>query len=197
MRAVRSARENRQPIRFGGIALGIMNSPNDQTPFSTAEFVAASIAMAVVAVVAFQGIWGSGDTNLSALNLSRLRSTSPAGRALQVGPWILDNVDAVKSSRPYRSSDVVAVRKKESFDPGPVAGSRPGQRPADPPASTFFVEAAPATAVQTLIPNIGGPSPPLIGPPDLFRMKHAIVAQSVTPIKEANDASSFRPTDIR
>jgi hypothetical protein len=169
-----------------------MDSPNEKTPFSIPEFVAASTAMAVVAVVAFQGIWGSRDPNLSAVNLSRRLSTSATGRSPQVGPWILDNSEATKSSRPYRSSDIVAVRKTESsFGPGPGAGNRLGRRPVDIPVSTFFVEAAPATVVEMLMLDVSGPPSPLIGPPDLFHMKNAIVAQSVKPIKEANGSVSF------
>jgi hypothetical protein len=168
-----------------------MDAPNEKTPFSIPEFVAASTAMAVVAVVAFQGIWGSRDPNLSTANLSRRLSTSATGRSLQVGPWILDNVEASKSSRPYRSSDIVAVRKTESFGPGTGTGNRPGRRPGDIPASTFFAEAAPATVVEMLMPDSGAPPPSLIGPAELFHMKNAIVAQSVTPIKEANGSASF------
>jgi hypothetical protein len=165
----------------------MMDSPGDQ--FSTPEFVVASIAMAVVAVVAFEGIWGSRDPNPYARDLSRAHLTSATGRSLQVSAWRLD--DASAPSRPYRPSDVVAVRKSESFGFGPTAANQPGRSPGEPLASTFFKEAAPATAVEMLMPDIGGPLP-LIGPPDLFRMKNAIVPQSVKPIKEASDSASSR-----
>jgi hypothetical protein len=159
-----------------------MNARDDQTPFSLSEFVAASIAMAAVVVIAFQGIWGAREANLSAGNLSRSRPASAAGRSLQVSPWRLDNSAANAVPRPGRPSDVVTVRKVETFGP---AGSPAGRRPAATPPSTFFAESAPATVVEMQLPDIGGPPPPLIGPRDLFHMPNAIPAAPVKPTKEA------------
>jgi hypothetical protein len=167
----------------------MMDSPNDQ--FSIPEFVVASIAMAVVAVVAFEGISGSRDANPYATNFSRAHLTPATGRSLQVSAWRLD--DASAPSRPYRPSDVVAVRKSGSSGPGPAAPAKqPGRSPVEPPASTFFKEATPATVVEMRMPDIGGPPPPLIGPPELFRMKNAIVPPWVKPIKEASDSAASR-----
>jgi hypothetical protein len=67
----------------------------------------------------------------------------------------------------------MTVRKAES-SPIPNPGGTNGF-----PASTFFAEAAPATIVEMRLPDIGGPPPPLIWPPDLFRMKNAISAQPI------------------
>jgi hypothetical protein len=166
----------------------MMDLPKDQ--FSIPEFVVASIAMAVVAVVAFEGIWGSRDANPYAINFSRAHLTSAKGQSLQVSAWRLD--DASAPSRPYRPSDVVAVRKSESFGPGPAAANPPGRSPGEPLASMFFKEAAPATVVEMAMPDVGGLPPPLIGPPELFHMKNAIVPQSVKPIKEASDSAASR-----
>jgi hypothetical protein len=159
-----------------------MNAGSDQTSFSLAEFMVASVAMAVVAVIAFQGIWGSREANLSAANLSRSRAFA-TGRPLQVSPWRLDSPDANTRVRSVRTSDIVSVRKTEPFGPGSVAGGLPGRRPGGTPPSTFFAEAAPATAVD-LSPDSGAPPGPLIGPPDLFRMPNAIPAAPVKPTKE-------------
>jgi hypothetical protein len=172
-----------------------MNAQDDQVPFSLAEFAAASIAVAAVAVIAFHGIVGSREPNLSEVNLSRPRLTSASGHSsLQVSQWRL-SPEANMRTRPYRPSDVATVRKTESSgpgtessDPGSAAGNAPTWhtgRTNGLPASTFFTEAAPATSVELVLPDIGGSPPPLIGPPDLFRMRNAIVAEQAKPIKEA------------
>jgi hypothetical protein len=184
----------------GGLQLGIMNLRNDQAPFSLAEFAAATIAIAIVAVIAFQGILGPREANLSAGKLSRPRLMSASGASsLKVSPWRLDSSpDANSGTRPYRPSDVVSVRKTGSSGPG-SAGSSPPARHADgnaPRASTFFTEAAPATIVEMQLPDFGG-SLPLIDPPDLFHMRNAIAAQSARPIKEATNPPRLEWTNNR
>jgi hypothetical protein len=177
---VHSALRQRAPTTNrarGGIRLGIMNARDDQDPFSLAEFAVASIAIAAVVVIAFQGILGSRKPNMSAANLSRPRLTSASGHSsLQVSQWRL-GPEANMPTRPYRPSDVATVRKTEYPGPGSVAGNTPTRhagRTNGAPSTTFLREAAPATIVELQSPDIGGPPPPLIGPPDLFRMKDAI-----------------------
>jgi hypothetical protein len=181
---VHSALRHREPAinrARGGIRLGIMNAQDDEDPFSLAEFAVASIAMAAVAVIAFQGILGSRERNLSAVNLSRPRLTSASGHSsLQVSEWRL-GLEANMGTRSYRPSDVAAVRKTYS-GPGSADGNTP-TRQTGLPATTFLTEAAPTTIVELQSPDIGGPPPPLIGPPDLFRMKNAI-AEPAKPIRE-------------
>jgi hypothetical protein len=170
-----------------------MNSRNNQVPFSLPEFATASIAMAVVAVIAFRGILGSQESNLSAASLSRPRATSAAERSLQVGQWRLDNSNLNARAWPNRTADIVAVRKTETSVSGREAGNptipNPG-RANESQASAFFAEASPATIIEMRQPDIGGPPAPLIGTSDLFRMKNAITANAVgarpaRPIKEA------------
>jgi hypothetical protein len=176
--------------------IGLRNARNDQAPFSLGEFAAACIAMAVVMVVAFQGILGSREANLSRGNLLRPRLTSSAGSSLKVSPWRLDNsADANMQARPYRPSDVVAVRKTESSGPGSAGIIPPARHPVGngPPASTFFAEGSPTAAVEMVLPDFDGP---LIGPPDLFHMKNAIVAQP-GPVKDATIPPRLKRTDNR
>jgi hypothetical protein len=186
-----SALRQREPAisrARGGIRLGIMNAQDDQAPFSLAEFAVASIAIAAVVVIAFQGILGSREPNLSAVNLSRPRLTSASGHSsLQVSQWRL-SPEANMRMRPYPPSDVATVRKTEYSDHGSAAGGTPTRhtgRTNGLPAATFLAEAAPTTIVELQSPDIGGPPPPLIGPPDLFRMRNAIAAGPAGPIKEA------------
>jgi hypothetical protein len=161
-----------------------MNARNDQAPFSLPEFAAASIALAAVAVIAFQGILGPRESNLSTGNLSRPRLTSASGRQLQVSSWRLDSEDANVRMPPIRSSDIVAVRKIEPPS-GPEAAGSPGPRPGanGGRALTFFAEASPETIVELVLPDIGGQQP-LMGPRDLFHMKNAIVVQPASPIRD-------------
>jgi hypothetical protein len=179
----------------GGLHPGIMNARNDQAPFSLAEFAAASIAIAVVMVIAFKGILGSREANLSAGNLSRPRLSSAfGGSSLQVSPWRLDNsFEANKRTRPYRPSEIVTVRKTGSSGPGSAGSSPPIRQPGGngPPASTFFTEAVPATVVEMLLPNFGGPLP-LIDPPDLFRMRNAIRSSAGQADQGGNNSASSR-----
>jgi hypothetical protein len=201
---VHSALRQREPAinrARSGIRLGIMSAQDDQAPFSLAEFAVASIAIAAVVVIAFQGILGSRDPNLSAVNLSRPHLTSASGHSsLQVSQWLL-GPEANMRTRPYRPSDVATVRKTEysgpgieSSGPGSAAGNMPAWhtgRTNGLPAASFLAEAAPTTIVELQSPDIGGPPPPLIGPPDLFRMRNAIAAEPAKPIKGAK--SSTRP----
>jgi hypothetical protein len=196
---VHSALRHREPAinrARCGIPLGIMNAQDDEDPFSLAEFAVASIAIAAVAVIAFQGILGSREPNLSAVNLSRPRLTPASGHSsLQVSEWRL-GLEANMRTPPYRPSDVAAVRKTYS-GPGSADGNTPTQqtgRTNGLPAATFLTEAAPTTIVELQSPDIGGPPPPLIGPPDLFRMGNAI-AESAKPIKETT--ISTRPVRSR
>ena len=181
------------PTHSGTRLIGIMNSRNNQAPFSLPEFAAASIAMAVVAVITFRGILGSRESNLSAASLSRPRATSTGERSLQVGQWRLDSSDLNTRARPNRMSDVVAVRKTETSVSAREAGNPTSPNPGranESRASTFFAEASPATIVEMRLSDIGGPPAPLIGTSDLFRMKNAITAnvagaRPARPIKEA------------
>jgi hypothetical protein len=189
---VHSALRQREPaIARSGPWLGSKNAQDDQAPFSLAEFAVASIAIAVVAVIAFRGILGSLEPNLSAINLSRPRLTSASGHSsLQVSQWRL-SPEANMQTRPYRPSDVAKVRKTEysrlgteSSGPGSTAGSTPTRRTGRAnglPVSILLTEANPATIVELLSPDIGGPPPPLIGPPDLFRMRNAITGEPAMP----------------
>jgi hypothetical protein len=159
-----------------------MSAISRQEPFSLTEFVAASIAIAVVAVVAFHGIWGPRQSNLSAANQSRSRLAPATGSSLQVSQWRLDSLDP--DTRANRPPDSVTSGKTGSRGPGPVAStvtSSP-RRTVGVPPSIFFAEAAPGTMVEITSPDYGGPSSPLIGPPDLFRMKNAIVALPAKPV---------------
>jgi hypothetical protein len=186
---VHSALRQREPAinrARGGIRLGIMNAQDDHDPFSLAEFAVASIAIAAVVVIAFRGILGSHEPN--AVNLSRPRLTSASGHSsLQVSQWRL-SPEANMRTWPYRPSDVATVRKTEYPGAGSGAGSadtRHTGRTNGLPTGTFLEEAAPATMVELQSPNIGGPPPPLIGPPDLFRMRNVFAAEPARPIKEA------------
>jgi Putative peptidoglycan binding domain len=82
----------------------------------------------------------------------------------------------------------VAMRRSEASG----ADSPASQPPASNAAATkgtaalnFLVEAAPATVVEMQSPDVGGPPPPLIGPPDLFRTKDTISVRPPDPIREA------------
>jgi hypothetical protein len=167
----------------GGLQPGIMNARNDQASFSIAECAAASIATAIVVVIALQGLLGSRQVNLSVGNLpSPLLTSASRGSSLKVSPWRLDNSPANIRTRPYRPAGEVTSREIASSGPGP-AGSSQSTLPSGGngmPASTFFTEAAPATAVK-LVPFTAGDDLPLIDPPDLFR----IAVQAARPIKEA------------
>jgi hypothetical protein len=159
-----------------------MSAISRQEPFSLPEFVAASIAIAVVAVVAFHGIRGSRQSDLSAANHSRLRPAPAAGSSLQVSQWRLDGPDP--DARANRAADIVTSGKTGSPGRGPVAStvaSSP-RRAVGAPTSTFFAEAATGTIVEITMPDYGGSSSPLIGPPDLFHMKNAIVTLPAKPV---------------
>jgi hypothetical protein len=164
-----------------------MNARDDETPFSLPEFMAASIAMAAVAVIAFQGIYGPREVNLSARSLSRSR---PAGteRSLQVSTWRLGDPGTKVPPRPDRPPDFSTVRKTETVGRG--------IRKSAIQPSMFFAEASQATAAEIALPEIVGPYP-LIGPPDLFRMKNAIGAQPAKPGKETMISSRSERRESR
>lgn len=166
------------PTRADAGLAGTTNARNNQAPFSLAEFAAASVAMAVVAVVSFRGILESQESNVSAASLSRLRTTIQAQRSLQVGQWRLDNADLNARAQPIRTPEIVTVRRgADAFPPGWEIASQAIQNPGasdEPRASTFFVEASPATIVEIRLFDAALLPPTLTGPSDLFRMKNAI-----------------------
>src|SRR6266478_7786101 len=172
-----------------------MNLSNEQEPFSLSELAAGSTAVAAVALIAFLGIRASQQPN-----------PRPA-YALQATPsQATPSPDAVPSaavdvSQRRRHVPTATARARQGLPPNDVAMRLSESSGADSPAShppasnavatkgaaasNFLVEAAPATVVEMQSPDIGGPPPPLIGPPDLFRTKDAISVQPPKPISEA------------
>jgi hypothetical protein len=168
-----------------------MNLSNEQEPFSLSELAAGSTAVAAVALIAFLGVRASQPPN-----------PQPA-YALQATP----SPDAVPSasadvSQRRRHVPTATARARQGLPPpNDVAMHLPESPGADLPvsyppasntiatkgaaASNFLVEAAPATVVEMQSPDVGGPAPPLIGPPDLFRTKDAVSARPPNPTREA------------
>jgi hypothetical protein len=168
-----------------------MNLSNEQEPFSLSELAAGSTAVAAVALIAFLGV-----------RVSQPPSPPPA-YALQATP----SPDAVPSasadvSQRRRHVPTATARARQGLPPpNDVAMRLSESSGADSPAShppasnaaatkgaapsNFLVEAAPATVVEMQSPDIGGPPPPLIGPPDLLRTKDAISVRPSNPISEA------------
>src|SRR5262252_1060874 len=168
-----------------------MNLSKEQEPFSLSELAAGSTALAAVALIAFLGVRASQPPN-----------PAPA-YALQAPP----SPDAVPGaaadvSQRRRHVPTATARARQGVPPPNdvamrLAESSGADSPASrPPASNavatkgaaalnFLVEAAPATVVEMQSPDIGGPPPPLIGPPDLFRTKDAISVRPSGPIREA------------
>jgi len=168
-----------------------MNLSNEQKPFSLSELAAGSTAVAAVALIAFLGV-----------RVSQPPSP-PLAYALQATP----SPDAVPStsadvSQRRRHVPTATARARQGLPPpNDVAMRLSESSGADSPAShppasnatatkgaapsNFLVEAAPATVVEMQSPDIGGPPPPLIGPPDLLRTKDAISVRPSNPIKEA------------
>jgi Putative peptidoglycan binding domain len=173
-----------------------MNSSNAREPFSLSEFAAGSIAVAAVALIAFQGVTISQPPDFASADLPAANPL-PATQA--------DSSPSV--SQPRRHVPTAAARARQSPPPNEVmppsevtmraSESRgPALAASDPPipnpsgtkgasVSNFLVEAAPATIVEMQSPEIGDAPPPLIGPVDLFRTKNAISTQPPKPIKEA------------
>ena len=171
-----------------------MSPRNEQEPFSLSELAAGSTAVAAVVLIAFLGVRVSQPPNPPPANISQA-APSPA-----TGPS-----SAADVSQRRRHVPTATARARQGLPPNDVimrlsesAGADlPASHPpaSDPVAtkgaapSNFLVEAAPATIVDMQSPDIGGPPPPLIGPPDLFRTKDAISARPSNPIREAVTAA--------
>jgi hypothetical protein len=155
----------------------IMNASHEQEPFSLSEFAAGSSAVAAVVLIAFVGVRASQPPSPPANN-SRGEVATPSASA--------------EASQRRRHVPTATARARQGLPPSdattPVAESSGeysaanNPRPANAagttsaPASSFFAEAAPTTAVEMQSPATNGAPPPLIGPTDLFQTKDAITA---------------------
>ena len=168
-----------------------MNLSKELEPFSLSELAAGSTAIAAVALIAFLGV----------------RASQPPNPPPAYAPQATPSPDAVPGaaadvSQRRRHVPTATARARQGVPPpNDVAMRPPESSGADSPAShppawnavatkgaaasNFLVEAAPATVVEMQSPDIGGPPPPLIGPPDLFRTKDAISVRPSGPIREA------------
>ncbi len=167
-----------------------MNLSNEQEPFSLSELAAGSTAVVAVALIAFLGVRVSQPPDPPPANIAQA-TPSPA-----TGPS-----SAAEMSQRRRHVPTATARARQGLPPNDVimhlsessgadlsASHPPASNPAatkGAAASNFLVEAAPATIVEMQSPDIGGPPPSLIGPPDLFRTKDAISVRPSEPIREA------------
>jgi hypothetical protein len=167
-----------------------MNLSNEQEPFSLSELAAGTTAVAAVALIAFLGVSVSQPPNPPPANISQATPSPAAGPS-----------SAAEASQRRRHVPTATARARQGLPPNDVImrlseSSGPDSPVSHAPASNlvatkggapsnFLVEAAPATIVEMQSPDIGGPPPPLIGPPDLFRAKDAVSVQPPRPMREA------------
>ena len=173
-----------------------MNLSNEQEPFSLSELAAGSTAVAAVALIAFLGIRASQQPNPPP-TYALQATPSQATPSPDAGPGASAEVSQRRRHVPTATARArqglpppndVAMRLSESSGTDSPANHPPASNPAatkGAAASNFLVEAAPGTVVEMRSPDIGGPPPPLIGPPDLFRTKDAISVRPPDPIREA------------
>jgi hypothetical protein len=168
-----------------------MNLSNEQEPFSLSELAAGSTAVAVVALIAFLGVRVSQSQNPPRANISQatpLPPTGPPGAAAEVSQRRRHVPTATARARQVLPPSDAIMRLAESSGADSPASPASVSNPAatkGAAASNFLVEAAPSTVVEMQSPDIGGPPPPLIGPPDLLRAKEGISVRPSEPVKEA------------
>jgi Putative peptidoglycan binding domain len=151
-----------------------MNLRDELEPFSFSELAAGSAAVATVALIAFLGVRVSQSSNPPPADISPappLPATAP-GSSAEASQRRRHVPTATARARQSQPQNETTRRVAESSGPdstpsNPQASNAVATKGAS--ASNFLVEAAPATAVEMQSPDIGGPTPPLIGPPDLFR----------------------------
>jgi Putative peptidoglycan binding domain len=165
-----------------------MNPRHEQEPFSLSELAAGSAAVAAVALIAFLGARASQPPSPPPTDISQAAPATAPSSVADVSQRRRHVPTATARARQGLPPNDVITRLSESSgadlpvirtpasDPVATKGAAP---------SNFLVEAAPATVVDMRSPDIGGPPPPLIGPPDLFRTKDAISVRPSNPIREA------------
>jgi uncharacterized lipoprotein YbaY len=167
-----------------------MNRSNEHEPFTLSELAAGSSAVAAVALIAFLGVRVSQPPDPPPANISQAAPAAATGpnSAAEAGQRRRHVPTATARARQgLPPPNDVAMRLSESSGADSPASHPPASNAVatkGAAASNFLVEAAPSTIVEMRSADTGGPPPPLIGPPDLFRTKDAISVRPPDPIRE-------------